>query len=328
LIVFISGGSMSKPRFRYDVFLSHNSKDKAAVETLAVRLEDEAGLKVFLDRWNLVAGDPWQEDLEKALAQSRTVAVFLGPSGIGGWHNEEMRAALEQRVRDPQRRVIPVLLPGTTMPGPDAIPAFLARLTWCDFRPGLQDEVAFRGLAAGIRGQPPGRGVKTSAPGPGIPEAAESHPEPEPGSRNRRGPTIFGNFQGNLIEGDQVIIHKLEDRSIHVNAPVTNSLLVSGENNRVKFDILSSREDFSDLLEQMRSLLDQASLSPEEQVTALPALEQALVEAEKPQPNRSKVLEHLQNLVEFLANSATIAATTPQLIEMGRRAIEWVEKLF
>jgi hypothetical protein len=40
-------------RSTYDVFLSHNSADKPAVEELARRLEDEAGLRPFLDRWHL-----------------------------------------------------------------------------------------------------------------------------------------------------------------------------------------------------------------------------------------------------------------------------------
>ena len=134
--------------FTYDVFLSHNSKDKPAVEALAIRLEDEAGLQVFLDKRSLVPGDPWQEDLEQALVESRTVAVFLGPSGIGGWHNEELRRALDRRARDPERRVIPVLLPGATMPEHHEIPAFLARLTWVDFRAGLDDKDAFHSLGA------------------------------------------------------------------------------------------------------------------------------------------------------------------------------------
>jgi hypothetical protein len=102
----------------YDVFLSHNSKDKPAVETFAARLMDEAGIKVWLDKWNLIPGEPWQEEIERALDQSQTCAVFLGPGGFGGWHHEEMRAALNRRVegRTPKFRVIPVLLPGATMP--------------------------------------------------------------------------------------------------------------------------------------------------------------------------------------------------------------------
>src|SRR5947207_1603762 len=47
----------------FDVFLSHSSPDKLAVEELARRLEDEAKLKPWLDKWNLVPGEPWQEAL-------------------------------------------------------------------------------------------------------------------------------------------------------------------------------------------------------------------------------------------------------------------------
>ena len=84
---------------RYDVFLSHNRADKVSVEQLAVRLEDETGLKPFLDKWHLVPGEPWQEAIEEALDNSAACAVFLGSGGLGSWENEEMRAALERRVR-------------------------------------------------------------------------------------------------------------------------------------------------------------------------------------------------------------------------------------
>jgi len=100
----------------YDVFLSHNGQDKEAVEDLARRLEDEAQLRPWLDKWNLVPGEPWQEALELALNGSRTCAVFLGPDGVGSWQNEEMRAALQDRVKHSGFRAIPVLLPGALPP--------------------------------------------------------------------------------------------------------------------------------------------------------------------------------------------------------------------
>ena len=78
---------------QYNVFLSHSSTDKPAVEILARRLV-KAGLTPWLDTWNLVPGEPWQEVIEEALDACQTVAVFLGPSGIGSWENEEMRSAL------------------------------------------------------------------------------------------------------------------------------------------------------------------------------------------------------------------------------------------
>jgi hypothetical protein len=141
----------------YDVFLSHNSADKPAVEELAQRLVN-VGIQPWLDKWNLVPGEPWQEGLEEALDACQTVAVFLGPSSIGSWENEEMRSALEERVRDKSRRVIPVLLPGAPDPREKSLPRFLRRMTWVDFRGGLDDEDAFQRLVAGIRGVAPGRG--------------------------------------------------------------------------------------------------------------------------------------------------------------------------
>ena len=149
--------STGEPEYFYDVFLSHNSQNKPAVEQLAKRLVDEAGITLFLDKWNLIPGNPWQEELETALRQSRTVAVFLGPQGISPWENEEMRAALARRATDKARRVIPVLLPGAVKDD-SALPDFLQRLTWVDFHQGIDDADAFRRLVAGIRGEPPGRG--------------------------------------------------------------------------------------------------------------------------------------------------------------------------
>jgi len=141
---------------RYDVFLSHASADKPAVEYLARKLRTE-GLEPFLDKWHLVPGEPWQEALEEALDQSRTCAELIGKQ-LGPWQNEEMRSALESRVHDAGFRVIPVLLPGGKKPGDEKLPRFLRRLTWVDFRAGLDDEDAFRQLLAGIRGQAPGPG--------------------------------------------------------------------------------------------------------------------------------------------------------------------------
>ncbi|HSS49527.1 MAG TPA: TIR domain-containing protein [Thermoanaerobaculia bacterium] len=141
---------------RYDVFLSHASADKPAVERLARKLRDEK-LEPFLDKWHLVPGEPWQEGMEDALRESRTCAVFIGKK-LGPWQNEEMRTALAKRVKNRSYRVIPVLLPGGPEAGLDDLSEFLGRLTWVDFRGGLDDEDALLRLLAGIRGEAPGPG--------------------------------------------------------------------------------------------------------------------------------------------------------------------------
>jgi hypothetical protein len=141
----------------FDVFLSHNSKDKPDVETLANILQQKYQVKCWLDKWNLVPGESWQEALERGLDQSETVAVFVGPNEISPWENEEMRSAIETRVHDTNRRVIPVLLPGASDSRDLKLPRFLSRMTWVDFRSGLHDEEALYRFYCGIKGVAPGK---------------------------------------------------------------------------------------------------------------------------------------------------------------------------
>jgi hypothetical protein len=138
---------------RFHVFLSHNSADKPAVEELARRLKAE-GLEPWFDKWDLILGQPWQQALEKALDDSDSVAVFIGPSGFGPWQNEEMRVALAKRVSESKGdfRVIPVLLPGAVREERSRIPSFLLALTWVEFRKSLDEEETYHRLKSGITG--------------------------------------------------------------------------------------------------------------------------------------------------------------------------------
>jgi tetratricopeptide (TPR) repeat protein len=149
------------PQPRYHVFLSHNSADKPAVEELAGRLQKE-GIDPWLDKWHLVPGEPWMPAIEQALANCESCAVCIGPGGIGPWQHEEMRAAIDRRVRSASRfRVIPVLLPSGERGERSRLPDFLVAPTWVEFRGALDEEQALHRLVCGIRGLPPG-------PGPGA----------------------------------------------------------------------------------------------------------------------------------------------------------------
>ncbi|MGB1011851.1 MAG: TIR domain-containing protein, partial [Thiolinea sp.] len=141
----------------HDIFLSHNSADKPAVEALALRLR-AAGIEPWLDKWNLIPGNPWQQEIEQAIDTCKVCAVFIGPSGVGPWQDEEMRAAIDRRVSQGNFRVIPVLLPGATRSDHkrSSLPTFLTATTWVEFRDTLGDEDAFHRLLAGIRGIAPG----------------------------------------------------------------------------------------------------------------------------------------------------------------------------
>jgi len=137
---------------RYDVFLSYTRADAPAVEELAQRLKDQ-GIVPWLDKWNLIPGEPWQEDIEAALDACDAYAIFVGPSGMGSWQNEEMRFAINQRVTN-KKPVIPVFLPGGQREQQGKLPEFLISSQWVDFRRSLDDELALHYLICGIKGKP------------------------------------------------------------------------------------------------------------------------------------------------------------------------------
>lgn len=149
----------------FDVFLSHNSRDKPAVEEIAARLRDR-DLRVWLDKDELRPGLPWQEGLEAGVRASRSVAVFVGKDGVGPWQAPEMRAFLARAARE-GIPVIPVLLPGC--PESPQLSLFLEAMTWVDLRQGLTGEGLGR-LVWGITGTKSGGAgaVPTAAPGAGA----------------------------------------------------------------------------------------------------------------------------------------------------------------
>ena len=133
----------------FDVFLSYSRPDHDIVDRVAATLR-RAGFRVFLDRWYLVPGASWPEALERALARCRSVAVLLGPGGMGSWQQREQYRALDRQAHTPDFRVIPVVLPGTE----DLALGFLGLNTWVDLRSDFELGVDL--LARAVRGEPAG----------------------------------------------------------------------------------------------------------------------------------------------------------------------------
>jgi hypothetical protein len=144
----------------FDVFLSHAHPDARVVEQLGIRLEDEARLRVWLDKWVLVPGAHWQQEMAKGLDEAKSCAVCVGTNTPAGWFREEIERALNRQVRDNTFRVIPVILPEGSR---NSIDSFLELRTWVEFQNGIDDARGFHVLLSGIRGVPPGRGPSTNA---------------------------------------------------------------------------------------------------------------------------------------------------------------------
>ena len=133
----------------FDVFLCHNSHDKAEVKAVALELL-KRGLKPWLDEWELRPGTRWQLSLEEQIKQVKSAAVFVGAEGLGPWQSEEIGAFLSACVRR-GIPVIPVVLP-SAVATPDW-PPFLEQRMWVDFRQADPDPMGQ--LVFGVVGRVP-----------------------------------------------------------------------------------------------------------------------------------------------------------------------------
>lgn len=176
----------------HDVFLSYRSRDHARVRALADALAKHAGLRVFLDRWYLVAGEPWLGALERALTSCRAAAICIGPGELGPWQQREMCLALDRQAHDPSFRVIPVLLPGA-----DPVLGFLSTNMWIDLRDGAGEEDFVALLAAALRGTMP-------------PEVLATFPRAKTSVCPYRGLLYFREEDAPFFLGRESIIDELE----------------------------------------------------------------------------------------------------------------------
>lgn len=167
---------------RYDAFVSYGHGDAKWVHALAGNLE-RLGLHVFLDAWELVAGDLIAVQLQRGLAGADAVVLVVSAASVGrGWVDEEFAAAIAGAAAAGQR-LIPVVA------GEVVLPPMVASRLYIDFRhaddPAVY-EAKVRELADAIRGQP-----AQARPGPGGPvlppleddgrrTSAEVKPEPRP----------------------------------------------------------------------------------------------------------------------------------------------------
>src|SRR3954469_14316665 len=137
------------------LFLSHAGIDTDAARALKQRIEaapeaHEHGLRVWFDKDDLRAGEPWQAQLQEAIQRrSAAFAVYVGSRGVVNWVNAEIQLALGRAVTDSAYRFIPILAPQA--PGPEALPGFVALYQGVADVEGQPDQ--FAKLVAAVLGQ-------------------------------------------------------------------------------------------------------------------------------------------------------------------------------
>ncbi|NUP66099.1 MAG: tetratricopeptide repeat protein [Nonomuraea sp.] len=139
--------------FQYDVFVSYAHVDATWVTDLAGNLE-RLGLRVWLDRWELVPGQLVATRLQEGLARAASVVAVVSRRWVeSGWCGEEFAAAVAGAATK-GRPLIPVVL------GEVELPEFIASRYYLDFRHVVaQDEyeTLLRQLCRAVGGAPAAR---------------------------------------------------------------------------------------------------------------------------------------------------------------------------
>lgn len=137
------GLPMSEYRVRARVFLCHNHADKPTARVIAAELLD-AGHEVWLDEWEMVAGDSLVAKISEAIVDSAYLVVLLSPSSVkSGWVKRELETALTRQITGKSIKVVPCLL------APCDVPPFLEPLLYADFT--ASHDVGMEALKAAIQ---------------------------------------------------------------------------------------------------------------------------------------------------------------------------------
>lgn len=102
---------LARPMYKYDVFISHSSRDKPIVESVAARLRN-AGVKYWLDSEQIHVGDSIIQKIEDGIMNSRHVLVCLSSNlKKSNWSRAEYGVILHKYFGGiTNRRVLPLLL--------------------------------------------------------------------------------------------------------------------------------------------------------------------------------------------------------------------------
>jgi hypothetical protein len=108
------------------VFLSHSGDDAETAKELKRRLlaspdARASGLRIWFDKDDLRPGEPWQRQIERAIAEATAFIVYIGSRGVINWVDVEVRAVLSRAATDRNFLFMPVLGPGV---GAGALPPF------------------------------------------------------------------------------------------------------------------------------------------------------------------------------------------------------------
>jgi hypothetical protein len=128
---------MPKPNPPTSVFISHRGADAELALKLAEDLRD-AGFSVWLDEWEITAGDSIVERINAGLEKARYLVLCYSESGVlAPWISREWMSSLSRQLESYGIKVVPARLSGGQPP------AILADIKYADlvkdWQKGLKD---------------------------------------------------------------------------------------------------------------------------------------------------------------------------------------------
>ncbi|HWN41240.1 MAG TPA: TIR domain-containing protein [Thermoanaerobaculia bacterium] len=125
------------------VFLSYSRKDSDFAERLLGRLT-QAGFETYLDKHEILPGEPWQDRIGKLIEIADTVVFLLSPDSVSS-------TVCDWEVNETERlgkRLLPVILRDVH---PDQVPGRLKRLNYTFMRDAQEEEEGFGRLVAALQ---------------------------------------------------------------------------------------------------------------------------------------------------------------------------------
>lgn len=117
------------------IFISYNHSDKDTAEALA-RILVQAKQNVWIDQWELNAGDSLIEKIEEALGGADAILVLLSKNSTQSeWCKKELRSGLVRELEEKSVLVIPIVLDDCE------IPLFLREKLWIDLRKDKDEQL-------------------------------------------------------------------------------------------------------------------------------------------------------------------------------------------
>lgn len=116
--------------YKFDVFLSHNSKDKHTVLEIANKLRSQ-GLRVWYDDWCIKIGDDIYQKIEQGLQDSRIFIFCVSDNSLSSeWVSLEKNTAIFRDPSNKSKSFYPIILSNLTI----KLPQTLQRIKFGDYR--------------------------------------------------------------------------------------------------------------------------------------------------------------------------------------------------